>query len=245
MRIYLDTVEAIKDIGRELKKCSTEVWTQTMQNKDISKDDRFSTHELQAFEFMVINGDDKDKMPGVTKEWADAEFKERVSKDFVNPGEAYKLREDVWSEFLVEQYAELEQESRELKFKEPKFKFDYTYNDRIMYQLQPVIDELKIRPESRQAIIELHNNKIDLKSFGTKRIPCSMFYHYMLRDGKLDVIYVMRSSDFATHFQNDIYLAIELRNYIASRIGVPPGKFIMFVSSLHIYKKDFDTLKNY
>lgn len=72
-----------------------------------------------------------------------------------------------------------------------------------------------------------------------------MFYQFMVRDGKLDVIYVMRSSDFATHFQNDIWLADELRRYIASQLNLPIGKFIMFVSSLHIYKKDWDELKRY
>ncbi len=46
----------------------------------------------------------------------------------------------------------------------------------------------------------------------------------------------MRSSDFDTHFRNDIWLADELRNYIANFIGIEPGLFHMNVGSLHRYK---------
>ena len=66
-----------------------------------------------------------------------------------------------------------------------------------------------------------------------------------MRNGKLDVIYDMRSTDFSTHFQNDIWLADELRKHIAEQVGVPVGKFFMKANSLHIYKKDWDLLSNY
>ncbi len=230
MRIYLNCLEAITDIGRELKKCATEVTTQSMQNKVGA----FQTKEIQAFEFCIINTDDKDQMPNVTLEWCQAEFKERIDTDLTqNPGNAYLLRPGVWDQFLVQQ----EDGTR---------KFDYTYNERISWQIPGIIEELRKHPETRQAIIEVHNNQIDLRSLGgSKRIPCSMFYQFMIRDGKLDVIYVMRSSDFATHFQNDIWLADELRRHIANELGLPIGKFIMFVSSLHIYRNDWELLSNY
>lgn len=242
MRIYLNCVEAITDIGRELKKCAARVHTQTMQNKVIADDDNYETRELQAFEFCIINTSDKDEMPNATLEWLHAEFKERIDPNFENPGKAWELRKDVWSEFLVHRtgiYPSVNAKGDERDV------FEYTYNERIQWQIQPVINELRLHPDSRQAIIEVHNRKIDTERMGKQRIPCSMFYQFMVRDGKLDVIYVMRSSDFATHFQNDIWLADELRRYIASQLNLPIGKFIMFVSSLHIYKKDWDELKRY
>ena len=228
MRLYLNCFDAIKDIGRELKKCATIVHTQSYQNKDISKDDNFSTKEIQAFEFCILNTDDKDTMPNATVDWCKAEFKERISKDDINPGEAWKMRKEVWEEFLVDG------------------EFDYTYNERISWQIPLVIEELRKNPETRQAIIEIHSNADDLEFVGgKKRIPCSMFYQFMIRDGKLDIIYVMRSTDFATHFQNDIWLAAELRRHIARELNLERGKFIMFASSLHIYKKDWEKLSNY
>ena len=113
------------------------------------------------------------------------------------------------------------------------------------FQIQDNIKELREHPETRQAIIQVHNRSIDQFEMGKKRIPCSMFYQFLKRDGKLDIIYIMRSSDFATHFQNDIWLAMELQKYIASETKIPVGKFIMFVSSLHIYRKDWNLLERY
>ncbi len=241
MRIYLNCVEAIQDIGRELKKCSTQIHTQTMQNKDISRDINYNTREIQSFDFAIVNTGDKDAMPGVTVQWVNDEFVERISSKYVNPGKAWKQRKEVWEEFLVNKVTHEEENGEPIDSRV----FEYSYNERIVPQLQPVIDELKKNPETRQAIIEIHNNAKDLKSMGTKRVPCSMFYHFMIRDRKLDVIYVMRSSDFATHFQNDIWLADELRRYIAAMVGVEVGKFFMHVSSLHIYQRDWNLLKNY
>lgn len=240
MRIYLNSVEAITDIGRELKKCATEVHTQTYQNKDISHDPNFKTKEIQAFEFMVINMDDKDQMPNVTLEWAKAEFGERISTSVANPGKAWELRKEVWEQFLVEQYYEDEN-----NVQHSKKVFEYTYSERIASQIRPVISELRFRPQTRQAIISVYNSYIDLRSMGSRRVPCSMYYQFMIRDNKLDIIYVMRSSDFATHFQNDMWLADELRRYIASMLGIESGKFIMMIDSLHIYQKDWEQLKRY
>lgn len=242
MRIYLNCNEAITDIGRELKKCATAVHTQTMQNKQIADNPDFETKEIQAFEFCIINTDDKDQMPQATLEWLHAEFKERVSPHFENPGEAYKLRLEVWEEFLVDKFPNSQLPSEQT---EKTRVFEYTYNERIQWQLEAVFNELKLHPESRQAIIEVHDRRIDQFKMGKERIPCSMFYQFMVRDGKLDVIYVMRSSDFATHFQNDIWLADELRRHFAKALGLPIGKFIMFVSSLHVYRKDWEVLLNY
>jgi thymidylate synthase len=227
MRIYANCNEAIKDIGRELKKCATTVHTQTYQNKDISKDDNFVTKEIQAYSFAVLDSSDKDRMPNVTLEWCKAEISERTALEPVNPGKAYLLRREVWDEFLVDG------------------EFEYTYSERMWWQIEDVVNELKKRPETRQAIIEIHQRDKDQFVMGIERVPCSMYYHFMIRDGKLDVIYTMRSSDFATHFQNDIWLAIALRDLIAAELTIAPGKFIMFVSSLHIYKKDWNLLSNY
>jgi len=241
MRIYLNCKEAITDIGRELKKCARTVHTQTYQNKRIADDPAFATKEIQAFSFSIIDTNDKDEMPNASLEWLKKEFAERIDPDFIQPGEAYKLRPEVWEQFLVEKEI-IDPETNEITTVKT---FDYTYNERIQWQILPVINELRKNPETRQAIIEVHNRLKDTNRMGRERVPCSMFYHFMKRDGALDVIYVTRSTDFATHFQNDIWLADELRKYIAEQVGLPIGKFFMFASSLHIYKKDWDLLLNY
>lgn len=228
MRIYQNCKEAVKDIGRELKKCSTEVSLDTYQDKDIKDDPNFVTRELEAFQFAIINTSDKDDMPNITPEWLKAEFKERISGIPENPGYAYKLRPEIWEQFL-----------------ENGNMFSYTYAERMWWQINRNLEELRHHPTTRQAIIEIHDRNIDQENLSGRRIPCSMFYQFLIRDGKLDIIYVMRSSDFATHFQNDIHLAMDLQAWFSERLQIPVGKYIMFVSSLHIYNKDYQLLQNY
>jgi len=231
MRLYRNCQEAIIDIGRELKKCANEVHTQTMQNKQVKDDEAFNTKELQAFSFAILDPSDKDMMPNISLDWCKAEIEERLSGKEINPGEAYLLREDVWKEFLIET---------------PRGKkFEYTYAERMYWQYKAVLKELQIHPETRQAIIQIHDRRIDQPKMGRERVPCSLSYHLMRRNNALDIIYTMRSTDFITHFQNDIWLAIALQEWFAQQLNISLGKFIMFASSLHIYKRDWYQLSNY
>jgi len=228
MRIYANCKQAISEIQRDLFEMGTKVHPQSMQNKIVKDDDNYQTKELQGYSFMILNGTDKDEITS-TLEWCKAEHLERISgwnnickHESKNPGEAYKLRENVWNEFLVDG------------------RFEYTYNERMFWQIKAVLEELKKHPDTRQAIIEVHDRTTDqFRMGGVARIPCSMYYQLMIRDGKLDIIYTMRSTDFYTHFKNDIWQAIKLREFFAEQLGIENGKFIMFAGSLHAYKKDF------
>jgi thymidylate synthase len=221
MRIFKNCVEAVNEIKRDLYEMGTKIKVLSMQDKDVSSNDDYLTKEIEGYVFTILDTSDKDKITD-NLEWCEQEHGERVSDNYINPGQAYNLREEVWNEFLHEG------------------KFAYTYNERIRTQLPMIIEELMDKPTTRQAIIEIHNNILDIKSMGGKsRVPCSLSYQFMVRDNKLDVIYIMRSSDYFTHFKNDIWQAIALRDYISRIIAVKPGKLIMFVSSLHGYKKDF------
>ncbi len=60
----------------------------------------------------------------------------------------------------------------------------------------------------------------------------------MMRNGALHTTYYMRSSDFGTHFDNDIYLALKLAEFIGERINQPLGSFTHVINSLHVYAAD-------
>lgn len=229
MRIFANCKEAISEIERDLFEMGIESHSKSMQNKKVEDDDNYKTKEMLGYTFTILDSSDKDKMVNDCLDWCNAEFRERISgyDDIqkhipINPGEAYKLRENVWSEFLVNK------------------KFDYTYNERMYQQIQKMIDELKSNPESRQTLIQFYDRNIDQSLMGGRaRIPCSLHYQLMIREGKLNIIYMMRSSDFYTHFKNDIWHAVTFRDWVAEKLNLPTGRFIMFISSLHAYKKDF------
>lgn len=218
-RIFETTKEALNEIERDIMEMGIQVWPRSMQNKNVADNEDFSTLEVQNYSFAILNLSDKNELvPSL--EWCQAEFEERISPFEVNPGDAWKLRENVWAEFLNANAA-----------------FDYTYNERMRKQLSEVIKELQENPDSRRAVIDIHKPTDTINCMRELvRIPCSMYYQLMIRRGKLDIIYNMRSSDYDTHFRHDIWLADELRNYIAKQIGVEPGMFFMNVGSLHRYK---------
>lgn len=91
-----------------------------------------------------------------SREWADAEFQERINtSEVINPGKAWELRKDLWEQFLVDG------------------KFDYTYNER-MAILPYTIQLLRSDSDTRKAVLPIFNGngKDDtLYYHGNKRIP--------------------------------------------------------------------------
>lgn len=218
--LYEDDIHS--NILRDLLKRSVWVKVGRYQDKDVPGDE-FDTKEILNYTFMISDVSDlnvvKEKLKP-TLPWADEEFEERVSPQHINPGSAWESRRDVWEQFLHDNI------------------FDYTYNERIRIQLRDMIDELKVRPMTRQAIISIWDRTLDNLHRGKVRVPCSMYYQFLFRNNKLHIIYNMRSCDIMTHYKNDIYLAIKLLHYVAREAGMEVGDFYMNIGNLHIFKKD-------
>ena len=114
-----------------------------------------------------------------------------------------------------------------------------------------ILSLLREDPDTRKAVIPIFNggqNDDTMYYDGTKRIPCSMYYGFLIRDNakgekQLNMTYHQRSSDFITHFGNDVYLAWKLMNYVADNLKIKPGNLIHTIDSLHVYKKDWNLLK--
>ena len=227
MRYYQNPSEMYEEVKRDLAEMGIEVRPKTMQDKVIEGNDDFITNELQNYSYCLLNADSNliNWELNVNNPWADEEFKERIDTSHgpINPGEAYKLRQDVWDDYLHEG------------------KFGYTYNERLNHnnQLNKVIERLKEDPDTRQAWVSVWDPSIDPNYLGgISRVPCSLGYGFQIRDGQLNMHYVMRSCDFVTHFQNDVYLAVKLLEYVAKELNVPVGNFTHTIFSLHVYKKD-------
>lgn len=227
MRIYVDWPECYEEVKRDLAEMGILVKPKTMQDKIIENNEAYETMELQNYSYSLLNAK-SDTIPGVVQPWADAEFEERVNPiGNINPGEAWKLRENVWTEYLHDG------------------KMAYTYNERIMFndQLNKIIKRLKKDQDSRQLWLSIWNPAIDPdKLGGISRVPCSLGYNFQFRDGKLNMHYVMRSCDFNTHFINDVYLAIKLLEYVAKECGMEVGSFTHTMFSLHVYRKDISNV---
>lgn len=238
MRIYTNAQEMVEEVKRDLAEMGIVVRPATMQDKYVKGNPDYETKELQNYSYCLLNAKSQD-IPGVTQPWADAEFEERVTDPwerdwegkrilfqapkFINPGEAWKLREEVWSEYMHDG------------------KLAYTYNELLWNndQLTKIMNRLKEDPDSRQLWISLWNPNKDPDFLGgVSRVPCSLGYGLQVRDGKLNLHYVMRSCDFVTHFRNDVYLAIKFLEWVAEKTGYPVGDFTHTMFSCHVYNKD-------
>lgn len=234
MRIYSNSFELMSELGRELNSYGQIVRPKTYQNKVIEGNEDFATKELICQQYCLTSLGDPVWLFvfSHSKEWADEEFKERINtSEVINPGKAWELRKDLWEQFLVDG------------------KFDYTYNER-MAILPYTIQLLRLDSDTRKAVLPIFNGNGEddtLYYHGNKRIPCSMYYDFLIRqNGKgekvLHICYHQRSSDFAQHFGNDIYLVWRLMEYVAQEVGVKPGYLYHTIDSLHIYKKDWHFL---
>lgn len=234
MRIYSNSFELMSEMGRELNSYGQIVKPKTYQNKVIEGNEDFITKELICQQYCLTSLGDPVWLFvfSHSKEWADAEFQERIDiSDITNPGKAWELRKDLWEQFLV------------------NGKFDYTYNERMVI-LPYTLQLLKSDSDTRKAVLPIFNGNGEddtLYYQGNKRIPCSMYYDFLIRqNGKgekvLHICYHQRSSDFVTHFGNDVYLAWRLMEYVAKEVGVKPGYLYHTIDSLHAYKKDWTAL---
>jgi len=237
MRIYSNAYQLMSETGRNLIEMGCINRPKSYQNKIIEGDENFITKELICEQYCLTSMDSEEALFAFdpnSKPWVESEIKERLDNTkSINPGEAWKIRPDLWEQFLNQ-----------------KGEFDYTYNHRIWYNnnLQIIIDELKRNPDTRQAILPIFNTNDPSFIGGLGRIPCSVYYNFLIRENvqgerQVNICYHQRSSDFVTHFGNDVWLAWKLMEYVAEQVGVKPGYLYHTIDSLHTYKKDWDTLK--
>lgn len=224
-RVFTTVSEAFEELRRRVKEMpSNRYQSKTYQDKNVEDDENFQTLEAFGVNFKITDLNSifeaMDKYD-LDEDYLNKEFEDRIDPNYLNPGNSYKERPEVWNKFL-------EEDGR----------FSYSYNERIRMSLQRAIQELKENPKTRHSIVPIFQQKDIDRLGGKRRVPCSMFYQFLRREGKLHMIYVMRSCDVKTHFLYDVILAILIQDYVANKIGVETGTFNMFISSLHGFKRD-------
>lgn len=228
MRIYQDFPEALNEIKRDLAELGVNVQTETMQAIDIHDDPEYLTKELQNYIYQVLSPDYGD-IEGVHEKWVNQEWKDRLAGG-LNPGLAWKERKDVWEPLL---------DRKKIGEGRGPGRFSYTYSERMGGEyLYSIIEELKTHPHSRQLYLPVWSQLTDYKRRGKKRVPCSLGYWFVMREGAIHLTYMMRSCDLFTHYPNDIAMASVMQHYVADQTSHEVGTFTHWIGSLHCYKKD-------
>ncbi len=246
----------INDIGLHLLNSSNLVHTEKWQGLDITKNPHMATHELFNVSLSVskvspdleqLRSDIQPNLP-----WADDHFLERVGGIPLNPG--VQWRNWPWANsanrFRTEEnlsYSHTYMERYWPRFAgaadmiEPHKGIRYDYGD-----LRGVASLLKREPHTRQAYLPIWFPEDTGVAHGG-RVPCTLGYHFIMRDDALHVVYYLRSCDYRRHFRDDIYLTVRLLLWLLDDLrrrdastwsGVSPGTYTMHVTSMHIFQAD-------
>lgn len=110
-------------------------------------------------------------------------------------------------------------------------------------QFKYVIDELRRNKDSRRAIMFLNLLDEDYPQMhGTKDFVCTPYLHFLIRDGRLNMLTYMRSNDFIYGFCNDVPFFTILQELVAAMLGIGLGYYYHNAGSEHIYSKHFHLL---
>lgn len=195
--------------------------------------------------------------------WAETHFKERVSGEPLNPppsasnwpfaqrdNEDFKQQgafshsypERLWSRFAPDG-------AKELGFKVNRG-VRYEHGD-----LHDAIHLLIQEPHTRQCFIPIwFPEDLHAAAVEHQRVPCTLGYHMMMRQGQLHCFYPMRSLDLLRYFKDDAYMAGRLCQWVIEQCRihsnensvwqeVQPGILTMHAVSLHIFERDVPIIK--
>lgn len=245
------------------------VATGEWQSQDISDKPMLATHELANVSIVMPLPHTSHHLAmktGAHLPWAEDHFKERVGGEPLNPAPSeawwpfaqkndgdtnrdHKSQGDSFSHTYPERmwpkYADGGQESQSLRYDtEPHRGIRFEYGD-----LQDVVNQLKRGPLTRQAFLPIWFPE-DTGAVHGERVPCTLGYHFMIRGDKLQITYYMRSCDLIRHFQDDVYMAGRLAQWVRDQLNNELGQLryevselIMHIVSLHCFAGDISAMK--
>lgn len=265
MKIYPSFSAAVAAARQRLIDVGKWVEGDQWQSIDVSKKPEMVMRETLNFSFQVavmgeslkaIREDIKPNLP-----WADDHFEERVGGKPLNPGVqwakwpwgnsadgfrdkdgqfSHTYMERIWPKFAGTSYSPTGDTAKSSR-NDPNSGIRFDYGD-----LNDVVQHLADHPLTRQAYLPIWFPEDTGVAHGT-RVPCTLGYHWIVRDGYMHTVYYIRSCDVVRHFQDDIYLSVRLTLWLLNQLRerdtkwkkVVPGFFTMHITSLHMFKADW------
>lgn len=150
----------------------------------------------------------------------------------------FAVAEWVWMIFGRSDVASLEQYNSQMaQFTDDGVFLTGAYGPHICAQYPGMLRKLKADPNTRQAVIEIHRPQV-----ATKDEPCTLSLQFLLRNGSLNLIATMRSSDVWLGVPYDVFTFTQLQNCFAGELGVNRGWLSLHMGSSHLYERDIPAL---
>ena len=207
------------------------------QRLDVSKSSAHDTYELLNVTLMyqmpqTVGGAQKHIKPDLP--WSEKHFQERIGGKPINPGVEHANWPYHAGQVELHQHGgkydhnymermwpkELHHEMFDAQFQGSHWEFSgYRFE---VGDLNDVVTQLASEPGTRQAYLPIWFPE-DTGATAGQRVPCSLGYHFIFRDGQLHVQYNLRSCEIYRHFTNDIYMAVRLGQWVAEQLALTHG----------------------
>ena len=223
------------------------------QQLDISKSSLHATYEIlntTLWYQMPKTKHGAKKHIGPDLPWAEAHFQERIGGEPINPGVEHAnwpyhagqvelhQRGGIYDHNYMERIwpTSLTYETMPNHYPEPIGFRGYRFE---VGDLNDVIALLESDPGTRQAYLPIWFPE-DTGSTAGQRVPCTLGYHFIIREGVLHCQYNLRSCEIYRHFTNDIYMATRLAQHVAESLtfDVTVGQLTTHIVSLHGFVGD-------
>lgn len=273
MRSYGDnTLPRIIHWLREDLLDAPEADVKEVHSQSIAGKPEYITKEIENVTFQTLlpsEAKDLADITGANLPWAEDHFRERVSGKPLNPppsaawwpyaqkGHAEHTDENekfshTYPERFWPKFAERVPvpEGAERKIRASNKGIRYRYGD-----LLDVVGQLHKNPATRQAYLPVWFPE-DTGATQGQRVPCTLGYHFLIRENRLNITYFIRSCDFMRHFRDDVYMAGRLAQWVRYELmkregpedlpvpqGLVVGHLTMHIVSMHIFKGDVPTLE--
>lgn len=197
----------------------------------------------KALSFVLINGEEFNDDGRICKEVPN------LSICILNPSKGIKEPIEELRKFKKWVYPPIE-EIREIALeKNSNPAYSYSYGTRI-FNFQGKIDQindyiiplLKNNSYSRRGVVSLwdpHSDSITYK----KDVPSLISVDFLIRDGKLNTTYYIRSNDIFFGFPANVYQLFIIQKYVADQLNVPIGSLTVFSASAHIFDDQVESIQ--
>lgn len=103
-------------------------------------------------------------------------------------------------------------------------------------QIETVIEVLRKDPTTRQAVLTMWDQELDLTTAPLRDRPCNTHIYLSIEDGALVMRVMNRSNDFIWGMlgANVVHMTM-LMEVIAHQVGVPMGRYEVISNNLHMY----------
>lgn len=192
--------------------------------------------------------------------WAEDHFLERISGEPLNPppSEAYwpyaqesnsvHKKDEKFSHTYPERFwprmanagGEIDYSHRQVSVPHVGIRYEYG-------SLGDLVTVLQNDPNTRQAYLPVWFPEDLAAAVEGERVPCTLGYSFMYvpERGELDITYFLRSCDFVRFFDDDMYMAARLLQWVCTQTGMIPGKLHTHIVNLHCFEGDRHYLTEY